>query len=95
MSAGLSVLNMPSPLVFMPLADKSPDITGTPSSTYRGSLEAEREPMPRILIEELAPGVPLFVVIDMPDRLPSIICDREMTGRSFCLSTLITEADPV
>ena len=33
-----------------------PEFTGTPSITYRGELDALKDPIPRILMEEEAPG---------------------------------------
>ena len=95
MSVGLRVFRMPRPLVFMSFEDMSPDITGTPSSTNRGWLLALIEPSPRTVIDVLAPGVPVTFSMFTPERLPSIICESEITGRSFCLSVLITDAEPV
>ena len=70
----------------------SPETTGTPSTTYRGSLVAFIEPVPLTRISNAAPGCPLLLFIVKPGVVPARACSKEVTGISFKAFAPSTEA---
>ena len=61
-------------------AAKSAEETGTPSITNSGSLPADIELVPRILILALAPGRPVAAVTCTPAALPCNAWSTLFTG---------------
>jgi len=57
--------------------------TGTPSTTYKGSLLPLNEVVPRTRTTNSPPGVPLGRYTFTPAALPCIACAAEAMGRSF------------
>ena len=77
----------------MPLT--SPDIIGVPSITYKGSLPALIEPIPRIRILLTEPGAPDALVTVTPGTEPAILSWTEATGTSDSLPGSTLAAAPV
>ena len=83
-----------SPLT--PETATSPDTTGIPSMTYRGSFPAFMEPVPRKRIESAAPGCPLLLFTVTPGAEPCKTSSNELIGISFNIFFAeIVEAAPV
>src|SRR5512133_2480874 len=91
---GLRALELP---IFgrSPSAVVLPPERGTPSTTIRGSLPALTEELPRIRIEELAPGSPLLFVTITPAALPWINCEALLIAPLLNSSDLMLFTDPV
>src|SRR6187549_3749401 len=73
----------------------SPEIIGTPSITYNGSLLAFIEPIPLMRMLGVAPASPLAVVTCTPAALPTRAFWKDVLGGSLISFPLITEAEPV
>ena len=70
-------------------------VTGTPSMTIKGSLEAFKEAAPRILMVAEDPGWPVAGVMRSPETLPSNIWSGETTAPRFTSSALMATTEPV
>ena len=55
--------------------------TGTPSTTYKGSLLPLNDVVPRTLIDISPPGAPDGCITDTPAALPCSACAAETIGR--------------
>jgi len=71
-----------------------PAVIGIPSMTYKGSLVALIERLPRIRISPNSPGR-LFEVISTPVTRPCIACNAFCTGRSSITLLVTLDIAPV
>ena len=71
-----------------------PEVTGTPSITYSGELEALKEPIPRILKEAEEPGWPEAEVNCTPVAFPCNKSWKETEGTSAIFSFFTLAAEP-
>ena len=89
MSEGLidaSALSLPEPV--------EPSMI-TPSMTKIGSLEAFKELIPRIRMEELPPGIPLLACTCTPAARPCSTWSTEVTTDFLMASSLTDTTEPV
>src|SRR6186713_109039 len=94
-SAGFSVFIMLLEPINEPLRlPWSPEIMGTPSITYNGSLLALMEPTPLMRMLGVAPASPLEEVTCTPAALPTRAFWKDVEGTSLISLCLITEAAP-
>ena len=63
--------------------------------TIRGSLEADKDEPPRILMEEPAPGPPPLLIIDTPGAFPCSRSAGEVARPLFNWSASTDTTDPV
>ena len=73
----------------------SPELTGVPSITNKGSLPALMEPMPLMRMLATAPGELEEEVTCTPGMLPANLSVNETTGKSSNLVASIVLAAPV
>ena len=76
------------------ISEREP-MNGTPSSTIRGSLEADRERSPRMRISRLAPGRELVWDICTPATRPFREREKSPAATSRRLSPPIEAMEPV